>query len=42
VVQKNLGADSLLKWMQDEFPLLASERIDSEKSFRVLRSTMKG
>lgn len=42
VVQKNLGADSLLKWMQDEFPLIASERIDSEKSFRVLRSTMKG
>jgi len=38
VVQKNLGADSLLKWMQAELPTrLTSDRVDSSKTFRVLR-----
>ena len=38
VVQKNLGADSLLRWMQAELPHdLVSDRVDSSKTFRVLR-----
>lgn len=38
VVQKNLGADSLLRWMQAELPQdLVSDRVDSSKTFRVLR-----
>ena len=38
VVSKDLGADSLLKWMQDEFKSLQSERIETAKGFRILRS----
>lgn len=38
VVSKDLGADSLLKWMQSEFSDLTSERIDTAKGFRILRS----
>ena len=38
VVSKDLGADSLLKWMQSEFSELTSERIDTAKGFRILRS----
>jgi 16S rRNA G1207 methylase RsmC len=38
VVSKDLGADSLLKWMQSEFSDLASERIETAKGFRILRS----
>ena len=42
VVQKNLGADSLLRWMQTELANnLHSERVDSSKTFRVLRVTRK-
>ena len=38
VVSKDLGADSLLKWMQESFDQLASERIDTAKGFRIIRS----
>lgn len=40
VVAKDLGADSLLKWLQTELPEnFDSQRIDSEKGFRILRIT---
>ena len=42
VVQKNLGADSLLRWMQDTLPKkFLSVRLDTSKAFRVLRVTKK-
>ncbi len=37
VVAKNLGADSLLAWIQETFADLASERVETAKSFRVFR-----
>jgi 16S rRNA G1207 methylase RsmC len=38
VVQKNLGSDSLHKWLMAEFsPAYESTRIDSSKTFRVLK-----
>jgi 16S rRNA G1207 methylase RsmC len=37
VVAKNLGADSLLTWLQDTFTEMASERIDTAKGFRIIR-----
>ena len=38
VVQKNLGSDSLHKWLLEEFsPGFESTRIDSSKTFRVLK-----
>jgi 16S rRNA G1207 methylase RsmC len=38
VVQKNLGADSLHRWLEAELPEnFATIRIDTAKSFRVLR-----
>ena len=37
VVQKNLGSDSLQKWLTTELPDLATQRIDSVKGFRVLK-----
>lgn len=38
VVQKNLGSDSLHKWLLEEFsPDFESTRIDSSKTFRVLK-----
>ena len=38
VVQKHLGADSLNKWLMKEFsPEFESTRIDSSKTFRVLK-----
>ena len=40
VVAKNLGADTLLTWLQGEFAgRLESARVDSDKGFRVLRAT---
>ena len=40
VVAKDLGADSLLKWLQAELPdEFDAQRIDSEKGFRILRVT---
>ena len=38
VVQKNLGADSLAKWMSSEFQELRTDRVDTQKGFRVLKS----
>ncbi|BDZ47577.1 class I SAM-dependent methyltransferase [Naasia aerilata] len=37
VVQKNLGADSLHRWLDEEFPGFSTTRVASEKGFRVLR-----
>lgn len=38
VVQKNLGADSLHRWLEAELPAnFATVRVDTAKSFRVLR-----
>lgn len=39
VVQKQLGADSLLAWIQTEFPDLTSSRFSTDKGFRVLEVT---
>jgi 16S rRNA G1207 methylase RsmC len=40
VVQKNLGSDSLHKWLIQEFePDFESTRIDTSKTFRVLKVT---
>jgi 16S rRNA G1207 methylase RsmC len=38
VVSKDLGADTLLRWMQVNFADLASERIETAKGFRILRT----
>lgn len=37
VVQKNLGADSLLKWLANEFPDLAVDRPTTSGGFRLIR-----
>lgn len=37
VVQKNLGADSLHRWLEAEFPEKSTVRVDSKKSFRIFR-----
>lgn len=39
VVQKNLGSDSLLKWLQDNFENFESTRLETAKSFRILQVT---
>jgi len=39
VVQKQLGADSLLAWIQTEFPELTASRFSTDKGFRVLEVT---
>ena len=39
VVQKNLGSDSLLKWLQDSMTSFESSRLETAKSFRVLQVT---
>ena len=39
VVQKQLGADSLLSWIQAEFPELTASRFSTDKGFRVLEIT---
>ena len=39
VVQKQLGADSLLAWIQEEFPDLIASRFSTDKGFRVLEIT---
>ena len=39
VVQKQLGADSLLAWIQAEFPDLTASRFSTDKGFRVLEVT---
>ncbi len=43
VVQKNLGADSLQRWLEAELPSnFSTIRVDSAKSFRVLRVRNRG
>lgn len=43
VVQKNLGADSLHRWLEAELPSnFSTIRVDSAKSFRVLRVRNRG
>jgi 16S rRNA G1207 methylase RsmC len=37
VVQKNLGSDSLQKWLVSEMPEFDTQRIDSVKGFRILK-----
>ena len=39
VVQKQLGADSLLAWIQSEFPELVASRFSTDKGYRVLEIT---
>jgi 16S rRNA G1207 methylase RsmC len=39
VVQKNLGADSLQRWMDASFEDISTERVDTAKAFRVLKAT---
>jgi 16S rRNA (guanine1207-N2)-methyltransferase len=39
VVQKQLGADSLLAWIQQEFPDLNARRYSTDKGFRILEVT---
>ncbi|MEO0313386.1 MAG: hypothetical protein RL140_616 [Actinomycetota bacterium] len=42
VVQKNLGADSLLRWLQEKLPKqFLSVRVDTAKAFRILRVTKR-
>lgn len=42
VVQKNLGADSLHRWLEAELPeYFSTVRVDTAKSFRVLRVKRK-
>lgn len=36
VVQKQLGADSLQRWLADEFPNRSVERIQTDKGYRVI------
>lgn len=43
VVQKNLGADSLHRWLQDEMPAgFSTIRVETAKGFRVLRVKNRG
>ena len=39
VVQKNLGADSLQRWIDATVPGVSVERVSTAKAFRVLRAT---
>lgn len=39
VVQKNLGADSLQRWIAASVPGIEIDRVDTAKAFRVLRAT---
>ncbi|SDS63643.1 class I SAM-dependent methyltransferase [Paraoerskovia marina] len=39
VVQRNLGADSLMRWMNDSLPGLTTSKLASAKGFRVLHVT---
>jgi 16S rRNA G1207 methylase RsmC len=43
VVQKNLGADSLHRWLEDEMPDgFSTIRVETAKGFRVLRVKNRG
>lgn len=39
VVQKHLGADSLLRWLQERFDGFDVERADSKKTYRIIAVT---
>ncbi len=39
VVQKHLGADSLLRWLQERFAGFDVERADSRKTYRIIAVT---
>ena len=39
VVQKNLGSDSLQRWIAETVTSMSVDRVDTAKSFRVLRAT---
>ncbi|MEY4390978.1 MAG: hypothetical protein RLZZ400_721 [Actinomycetota bacterium] len=41
VVQKNLGADSLMRWLNETQPTFRTERLDSQKGFRVLNTSRR-
>lgn len=38
VVQKQLGADSLMKWIASEFPELEVTRVGNDKGYRVIKA----
>ena len=38
VVQKQLGADSLMKWLQAEFSQFTISRLDTDKGYRVIQA----
>lgn len=42
VVQKNLGSDSLHRWLDQVMPALETSRVDTAKAFRVLRVWNRG
>ncbi|MEN9714961.1 MAG: hypothetical protein RJA35_428 [Actinomycetota bacterium] len=43
VVQKNLGSDSLHRWLDETLPeTIETSRVDTDKAFRVLRSWNRG
>ncbi|REF31559.1 16S rRNA m(2)G 1207 methyltransferase [Calidifontibacter indicus] len=42
VVQKNLGSDSLQKWLGEQLPDLVTERFTSVRGFRILRVSRAG
>jgi 16S rRNA G1207 methylase RsmC len=42
VVQKHLGADSFLKWLQGTMTAFESSRVDTSKTFRVIQVTREG
>lgn len=41
VVQKNLGADSLTRWLNETQQAFRTERVDSQKGFRVLHTSRR-
>lgn len=41
VVAKQLGADSLQRWLAQTFPAYAVDRYATEKGFRVLRISLR-
>lgn len=42
VVQKNLGSDSLHRWLDQVMPAFETSRVDTAKAFRVLRVWNRG
>lgn len=42
VVQKHLGADSLLRWLIEQLPQFQVERLDSKKGYRIISINRPG